>query len=100
MHKLYLSILLVLPFSVSGMQQQVPTFHKVAQEVAGGGGAVVGGAAGFAALGFKPIAILAFKYGSAGCLAGANAIPLIIGVGAFVGYGIAKGTYQAFTNQK
>jgi hypothetical protein len=99
MHKLYLSVLLALPLSVSGMQPH-STFQTVAPEVAGAGGAIAGGAVGLSAMTIKPIALLAFKYGSVGCLAGANALPLLIGGGAFAGYYAAKGTYNWWTAKK
>lgn len=107
MHKLYLSLILIFSSSIFGMDTSpqvqfasVSKFHTVAQEVTGAGGAITGGAVGAYALTTKPIALLALKYGSAGCLAGANAIPLLVGGGAFVGYCVAKGLYNSWASKK
>lgn len=97
MHKLFLSILLALPFSISGMEQQrsISTFHKVAQEAAGGGGAVVGGTAGVA-LAAKVVPFLALT----GCMPGVNVIAMCVGGGAVAGYLVAKNGYNSWVAKK
>jgi hypothetical protein len=96
MHKLYLSILLFLPFSLSGMQQS-SSFQRVAPEFVGAGGAIAGGTTGLVALGYKTIAIEVMKYGGSGCLIGISPLPIIL---AGTGYFAAKGAYNWWTTKK